>query len=288
MNVASVSAGSIQKRILFTLNPCLRWRTVRRQMKVVILCGGLGTRLREETEFRPKPMVSVGPQPILWHIMKHYARHGHKDFILCLGYKGEVIKDYFRNFLWHTHDVTLQMGPQPKIDYHDNEGIEDWTVTLLDTGQETQTGGRLRRAMKHVPDETFLFTYGDGLSDVDINASIEFHQQYGALATITAVKPAGRYGELSLKDFTITGFHEKPHQEDAYINGGFMVFNRGIINYLSGDECVLEQEPMRALSASGQLKAFCHDDFWQCMDTYREQQLLENMWSSGKAPWKTW
>ena len=257
-------------------------------MKVVILCGGLGTRLREETEFRPKPMAPIGPQPILWHIMKTYAHYGHKEFILCLGYKGEVIKDYFRNFLWHTHDVTLRLGQQPKIAYHDESGMEDWTVTLLDTGQETQTGGRLRRALEHVPDETFLFTYGDGLTNSDINASIKFHKEHGAMATLTAVKPSGRFGELSVEDQTITAFHEKPEQEDSYVNGGFMVFNRSIIDSLPGDECVLEREPMDALAASGQLKAFCHDGFWQCMDTYREQQLLEGLWNAGQAPWKIW
>jgi len=257
-------------------------------MNVVILCGGLGTRLREETEFRPKPMAPIGPQPILWHIMKTYAHYGHKEFILCLGYKGEVIKDYFRNFLWHVHDVTLRLGQQPKITYHDESGMEDWTVTLLDTGQETQTGGRLRRALGHVPDETFLFTYGDGLTNSNINASIKFHKQQGALATLTAVKPSGRFGELSVEDRTITAFHEKPEQEDAYVNGGFMVFNRGIVDSLPGDDCILEREPMDALAASGQLKAFCHDGFWQCMDTYREQQLLEGLWNSGQAPWKIW
>jgi glucose-1-phosphate cytidylyltransferase len=258
-------------------------------MKVVILCGGLGTRLREETEYRPKPMVPVGGRPILWHIMKHYAHHGHKDFVLCLGYKGEVIKDYFRNYLWNTSDVTLKLGRNPQIKYHSTHDEEDWTVTLLETGAETQTGGRLRRALAHVPDETFLFTYGDGLTDSDINASIEFHRSHGAVATMTAVKPSGRFGELAMDGQTITAFQEKPEQESGYINGGFMVLNRTIADYLDPDDsCVFERKPLERLAQSAQLKAHCHDGFWQCMDTYREQQLLEKLWQSGQAPWKRW
>ena len=258
-------------------------------MKVIILCGGLGTRLREETEYRPKPMVPIGGRPILWHIMKLYAHHGHKEFILCLGYKGEVIKDYFRNYLWNTSDVTLQLGRHPKIRYHNTHDEEDWTVTLLETGLETQTGGRLRRALAHVSDEDFLFTYGDGLTDSNINASIDFHKQHGGVATLTAVRPTGRFGELALDGRTITAFREKPEQEKAYISGGFMVLNTRVAKYLDGgDGCIFERDPMERLAAEGQLKAYAHDGFWQCMDTYREQQLLDKMWSSGKAPWKQW
>jgi len=258
-------------------------------MKVVILCGGLGTRLREETEYRPKPMVPVGGHPVLWHVMKLYARHGHKDFILCLGYKGEVIKDYFRNYLWNTSDVTLRLGRQPQIRYHNTHEEEDWTVTLLETGQATQTGGRLRRALAHVQDDTFLFTYGDGLTDSDINGSIAFHRSHGAVATITAVKPSGRFGELAMDGQTITAFKEKPEQENAYINGGFMVLDRRIASYLDPDDgCVFERGPLERLAKDGQLKAWCHDGFWQCMDTYREQQLLDGLWNQGRAPWKTW
>ncbi len=255
-------------------------------MKVVILCGGLGTRLREETEYRPKPMVPVGGRPILWHIMKLYARHGHREFILCLGYKGEVIKDYFRNYLWNTSDVTLTLGRNPRIQYHSTHDEEDWTVTLLETGLETQTGGRLRRALDHVKEDTFLFTYGDGLTDSDINASVDFHRAHGALATVTAVKPSGRFGELALDGQTITGFHEKPEQEASWISGGFFVLNRRVAEYLdAGDDCVFERNPMERLAREGQLRAYCHPGFWQCMDTYREQQLLERLWTSGKAPW---
>ncbi len=256
-------------------------------MKVVILCGGLGTRLREETEYRPKPMVPVGGRPILWHLMKLYARHGHKEFILCLGYKGEVIKDYFRNYLWNTSDVTLKLGRNPQIRYHSNHDEEDWTVTLLETGLETQTGGRLRRALPFVEDDTFLFTYGDGLSDSDINASIAFHREHGAVATMTAVKPSGRFGELAMDGRTITAFREKPEQESGYINGGFMVLDRRVAGYLDeSDTCVFERGPLERLTREGQLKAYCHDGFWQCMDTYREQQMLDQMWRSGNAPWK--
>lgn len=257
-------------------------------MKVVILCGGLGTRLREETEYRPKPMVPVGDRPILWHIMKLYAHHGHKDFILCLGYKGEIIKDYFRNYHWNTSDVTLKLGRNPQITYHNNHAEEDWTVTLLDTGAETQTGGRLRRALAHVPDDTFLFTYGDGLCNSDINATIRFHQNHGKLATVTAVQPAGRFGELVLDRHAITGFHEKPERESVFINGGFFVLNRRVGDYLDGDACVFERAPLESLSQAGELQAFKHYDFWQCMDTYREQQLLEKLYLSGQAPWKVW
>jgi glucose-1-phosphate cytidylyltransferase len=257
-------------------------------MKVVILCGGLGTRLREETEYRPKPMVPVGGRPILWHIMKLYAHHGHKEFILCLGYKGEVIKDYFRNYHWNTSDVTLKLGRNPQIRYHNTHDEEDWTVTLLDTGAETQTGGRLRRALAHVPDDTFLFTYGDGLTDSDISASVRFHQQHGKLATVTAVRPSGRFGELAMDGHTITGFNEKPEQESTFVNGGFFVLNRRIAEYLDNDACVFERAPLERLAREGNLQAYQHQGFWQCMDTYREQQMLEKLYLSGQAPWKVW
>jgi glucose-1-phosphate cytidylyltransferase len=257
-------------------------------MKVVILCGGLGTRLREETEYRPKPMVPVGGLPILWHIMKTYAHHGHKEFIICLGYKGESIKDYFCNYHRNTSDVTLKLGRNPEIRFHSNHDEEDWTVTLLDTGAETQTGGRLRRALQHIPDETFLFTYGDGLTDSDINASIHFHQQHANLATMTAVRPTGRFGELSLNGHTVTGFQEKPEQDGTFINGGFFVLNRRVSEYLDGDDCVFERAPLERMAREGQLKAYLHRGFWQCMDTYREQQLLDNLYRKGLAPWKVW
>ena len=257
-------------------------------MKVVILCGGLGTRLREETEFRPKPMVPIGGQPILWHIMKGFAARGHKEFILCLGYKGEIIKEYFRNYHWNTSDVTLKLGAQPGVRYHTNHDEEDWTVTLLDTGLQTQTGGRLRRALAFVEEENFLMTYGDGLTDCDINAAIRQHEEAGCLATLTAVQPSGRYGELEIADNQVSAFREKPETEDTFINGGFFVFNRGIGDYLDGDDCILEREPLERLAREGQLNAHRHRGYWQCMDTYREQQMLEKLWQSGEARWKIW
>lgn len=259
-----------------------------RRMKVVILCGGLGTRLREETEFRPKPMVPVGGRPILWHIMKTYASFGHKEFILCLGYKGEVIKEYFRNYHWNTSDVTLTLSSVPKIKYHSRHAEEDWTVTLVDTGQDTMTGGRIGRVLPYVGDGDFLLSYGDGLTDSDINGSIDFHKKHGALATVTAVAPASRFGELTFEGETVTSFREKQADEVSLINGGYFVLNSGIGKYLTGDKCIFEQEPMSQLSAEGQLKAWVHRGFWQCMDTFREQQMLEQMWQQGEAPWKQW
>jgi glucose-1-phosphate cytidylyltransferase len=257
-------------------------------MKVVILCGGLGTRLREETEYRPKPMVPIGGRPILWHIMKTYAHYGHKEFVLCLGYKGEVIKDYFRNYHWNTSDVTLRLGRTPKTVYHTQHEEEDWTVTLVDTGQETQTGGRLRRVMPFIESDTFLLTYGDGLTNSNINDSIDFHKNHGAIVTVTAVKPSGRFGELAMDGQTVTAFKEKPEKESGFISGGYFVMNKAISKYLDDDKCVLEQKPMEQLTGEKQLKAYCHDGFWQCMDNYREQELLNKMWVSGKAPWKIW
>jgi glucose-1-phosphate cytidylyltransferase len=257
-------------------------------MKVVIFCGGLGTRLREETEYRPKPMVPVGERPILWHIMKNYARFGHKEFILCLGYKGEVIKDYFRNYHWNTSDVTLRLGPSPKIKYHNQHDEEDWSVTLVDTGLATMTGGRLKRVLRFIEEDTFLLTYGDGLIDSDINASIEFHKKEGKIVTITAVRPAGRFGDLEIQGSKVSAFKEKAEQQPGFINGGFFVMNKRVGNYLTDDQCVLEQQPLNQLASEGQIAAYVHTGFWQCMDTYREQQLLTQMWNSGNAPWKTW
>jgi glucose-1-phosphate cytidylyltransferase len=257
-------------------------------MQVVIFCGGLGTRLREETEFRPKPMVPVGERPILWHIMKIYAHFGHKDFVLCLGYKGEVIKEFFRNYHWNTSDVTLKLGARPQIKYHNQHDEEDWSVTLVDTGLATMTGGRLKRVLNFIQDDDFLLTYGDGVINSDINASIEFHKREKKIATITAVQPAGRFGDLEIQGSTVTAFKEKAEKQAALINGGFFVMNKRIGEYLSDDKCVLEQEPLNRLAAEGQIAAFVHSGFWQCMDTYREQQLLSGMWSSGNAPWKVW
>jgi glucose-1-phosphate cytidylyltransferase len=257
-------------------------------MKVVILCGGLGTRLREETEFRPKPMVPVGNRPILWHIMKHYAGHGHKDFILCLGYKGEIIKDYFRNYHWNTSDVTLRLGANADPSYHSNHQEEDWTVTLIDTGEKTMTGGRLKRVLKYIDDDEFLLTYGDGVSDVDIPQLLACHRAKGATVTITAVRPGGRFGELGIDDGLVSSFLEKPREGHAHVSGGFFVMNKRIGELLTGDECVLEGAPFEALSQAGRVAAYNHDGYWQCMDNIREMEMLNHLWNSGNAPWKTW
>ena len=257
-------------------------------MKVVILCGGLGTRLREETEFRPKPMVPIGDHPILWHIMKGYAARGHKEFILCLGYKGEIIKEYFRNYHWNTSNVTMDLSEHPRIQYHDTHEEEDWVVTLLDTGQATQTGGRLKRALPYIKEDTFLLTYGDGLTDSDVNDSIAFHNKHKSVVTVTAVQPPARFGDLTVEGPHVSEFKEKIEQQAAYINGGFFVMNKRIGDYLVDDATVLESEPMKGLAQERKICAYTHNGFWQCMDTYREQQLLTKMWESGAAPWKTW
>jgi len=260
-------------------------------MKLVILCGGKGTRLREETEFRPKPMVPIGRQPILWHIMKYYAHFGHREFVLCLGYKGEFIKDYFRNYLWNTCDVTLSLGRKPGAVFHDHHDEEDWSVTLADTGLESMTGYRIKLIQRYIPKgEPFLLTYGDGLSDIDINASIASHKASGKVCTISAVHPAGRFGALSLDEGgAVRSFEEKPPSESAFINGGFMVCDYRFFDYLPDDPgMMLERGPMRQLVADGQLHVYCHEGYWQPMDTYQEQQHLNRLWAENKAPWKVW
>jgi glucose-1-phosphate cytidylyltransferase len=257
-------------------------------MKVVILCGGLGTRLREETEYRPKPMVPVGNRPILWHIMKHYAQHGHKDFILCLGYKGESIKDYFFNYHLKTSDVTLKLGATPEVQYHSQHGEEDWTVTMVDTGEQTMTGGRLKRVLKFIDEDEFLLTYGDGLSDVDVNALIDHHHRAEALVTVTAVNMAARFGELAIEGDHVRSFMEKPKESHSLISGGFFVMNKRIGDLIDGDACVLEQLPLTTVAKQGKMAAYEHKGFWQCMDNIREMAMLNEMWASGTAPWKTW
>jgi len=259
-------------------------------MKVVILCGGKGTRLREETEYRPKPMVPIGDRPILWHIMKIYAAHGFKEFVLCLGYKGELIKEFFRNYLWNTCDVTLSLGRRADVRFHGHHDEEDWTITLADTGAESMTAWRIRSIDRHLgDDERFLLTYGDGVGDVPVPAVIAAHRASGKLCTLTAVHPPGRFGELSLRDATVAGFNEKPQAEGGYINGGFMVCERGLIAELPDDPGVmLEQGPLQRLAASGRLGAYRHHGFWQPMDTFQEFALLKRLWATGQAPWKIW
>jgi len=260
-------------------------------MKVVILCGGRGTRLREETEFRPKPMLPIGNRPILWHIMKTYAHFGHKDFILCLGYKGDMIRDYFRNYLWNTCDATLRLGVEPHTRFHTRHDEEDWSVTLADTGENSMTAYRVRQIGKYLDgDDSFLLTYGDGVGNIDINASIAFHKKSAQICAMTAVHPPGRFGELGMDDTgRVQGFNEKPQAEGGYINGGYMVCSRRLFDYLPDDAGVmLEQEPMRKLTAEGQLAAYRHEGFWQPMDTFQEFTLLNSLWEKGKAPWKVW
>lgn len=260
-------------------------------MKVVILCGGKGTRLREETEYRPKPMVPIGDRPILWHIMKIYAAHGFKDFILCLGYKGELIKDYFRNYLWMTSDVTLSLGHKPAAQFHNHHEEEDWTVTLADTGQETMTAGRIRRIRHYLGDgPEFFLTYGDCVGNVDIPAALRFHREHGKKLTLTAVRPPGRFGELSVNAASeIDQFNEKPQATEGRINGGFFVASPRIFDSLGDDDQMMfEQEPLRALVRERELMAYQHNGFWQPMDTYQEYTLLNKMWAEGRAPWKSW
>jgi glucose-1-phosphate cytidylyltransferase len=260
-------------------------------MKVIILCGGKGTRLREETEFRPKPMLPIGNRPILWHIMKTYAHYGHKEFILCLGYKGEMIKDYFRNYLWNTCDTTMLLGQTPAVQFHNRHDEEDWSVTLTDTGENSMTAYRIKLAEKYLgKDEEFLLTYGDGVGAVDVPASIEQHRKTKKVCTLTAVHPPGRFGELGIEqDASISGFNEKPQTEGGYINGGFMVCNRDLIKYLPDDPgMMLEQEPMKQMTADGVLGSFKHEGFWQPMDTFQEFSLLNRLWDEKKAPWKVW
>ncbi len=257
-------------------------------MKAVILAGGLGTRLSEETALRPKPMVEVGGYPILWHIMKTYAHHGVNDFIVCCGYKGEVIKDYFANYALRHSDVTFDLG-KDELTVH-ARAAEDWRVTLVDTGADSMTGGRLRRVREHIGDETFCFTYGDGVTDADISAEIEFHKSEGSAATMMAVQPAGRFGALVLgqNETRIESFMEKPQGDGAWINAGYFVLEPSVIDYVEGDSTVWEQEPLRNLAHAGQLNAYKHSGFWQPMDTLRDRNLLETLWSEGKAPWKVW
>jgi glucose-1-phosphate cytidylyltransferase len=255
-------------------------------MKVVILCGGLGTRLGEETDLRPKPMVEIGGQPILWHLMKGYARYGFKDFVLALGYKGEAIKRYFLDYSRLQSHLTVNLG-SGHVRTHDGER-EDWIVDLVDTGAATETGGRLKRLAPWIQDETFMMTYGDGVSDIDINALLVFHRAHGKLVTVTAVRPPARFGLLVFDGDFVTQFKEKPQIGEGWINGGFFVMEPAVLDYIKGDDSILEKEALERLAQDGQLVAYRHDRFWQCMDTLRDVRLLEGLWSQQRAPWKTW
>lgn len=256
-------------------------------MKAVILAGGLGTRLSEETATRPKPMVEIGGKPILWHIMKMYSHHGIHDFIICCGYKGYVIKEYFANYFLHMSDVTFDM--QGNTMHVHEKRAEPWKVTLVDTGDTSMTGGRLGRVAEYVKDEeAFCFTYGDGVGDIDIAGTIDFHRSHGKSATLTATFPPGRFGALDIRDRHVMSFKEKPQGDGAMINGGFFVLSPKVLGLIDGDKTIWEQEPLMRLAEQGQLMAFEHEGFWQPMDTLRDKHLLEELWASGKAPWKTW
>ena len=255
-------------------------------MKVVILAGGLGTRISEESHLKPKPMIEIGGKPILWHIMKMYSHYGINEFIVCLGYKGYVIKEYFSNYFLHTSDVTFDMRDN-KMEIHE-KFAEPWKVTLVDTGEATMTGGRLRRVAPYLRDETFCFTYGDGVSDIDIDTLIKVHKKAGRQATVTAIQPPGRYGALRIDAGRVQQFQEKPAGDGAWINGGFFVLEPSVIDHIEGDDTVWEQAPLQALAAKGQLTSYQHDGFWHAMDTLRDKNQLEDMWAKGRAPWKSW
>jgi glucose-1-phosphate cytidylyltransferase len=254
-------------------------------MKAVILAGGIGSRLSEETVLRPKPMVEIGGKPILWHIMKIYASHGVQDFVICLGYRGYMIKEYFANYYLHTGDVTFDIAGN-QMEMHQSNA-EPWRVTLVDTGEETMTGGRLKRALRYLDGE-FCFTYGDGVADLDIGALLDFHREHGKIATVTAVQPPGRFGALDVMESSIRGFQEKPRGDNAWINGGFFVLSPDVGDYIDGDATVWEQEPMERLAREDQLQAFRHEGFWYAMDTVRDRNHLEELWRSGDPPWRSW
>lgn len=256
-------------------------------MKAVILAGGLGTRISEETAVRPKPMVEIGGKPILWHIMKMYSAHGINDFIICCGYKGYVIKEYFANYFLHMSDVTFDLTSHNQMQVH-QQFAEPWKVTLIDTGEQTLTGGRLKRVKPYLDKNDFCFTYGDGVSDVDLTQLIAFHKKHGKKATVTAVQPPGRFGALDLAGQSVISFMEKPHGDGMYINGGFFVLSPRVIDLIEGDQTIWEKDPLESLAKQGELQAYTHPGFWQPMDTLRDKQLLEDLWGSGKAPWKVW
>lgn len=256
-------------------------------MKAVILAGGLGTRISEETHLRPKPMVEIGGRPILWHIMKVYAHHGINDFVICCGYKGYLIKEYFANYFLHSSDVTFDLANN-SVEVHERFA-EPWRVTLVDTGENTMTGGRLKRVAPYLKnEERFCFTYGDGLSNVDIGALLAHHQEQGKIATLTAVWPPGRFGALKIEGHAVTSFHEKPKGDGLSVNGGFFVLTPKVFDYIAGDETIWEREPLESLAAAGELTAFAHRGFWQPMDTLRDKVHLEELWATGQAPWKAW
>jgi len=257
-------------------------------MKVIILCGGFGTRLREETSTIPKPMVEIGGRPIVWHIMKTFSQYGHNEFILCLGYKSDVIKNYFLHYSTLTNDFSIELG-SGNIDIHNQNNEHDWKITLVDTGLNTMTGARVKKIESYITDEVFMLTYGDGVTDLNINNLIDFHKSHNKIGTVTGVSPPSRYGELSISNGTVTSFEEKPDSQDSFINGGYFVFNKEFFTYLTDDDqCVLERDPLENLTLAGQLQVFTHTGFWQCMDTYRDYVFLNENWDNDTAKWKIW
>lgn len=257
-------------------------------MKVVILAGGYGTRISEESHLRPKPMIEIGQRPILWHIMKQYSHYGFNDFIICLGYKGYYIKEYFAHYFLHESDVTFDFRNDNQLVTH-NHSAEPWRVTLVNTGEDTMTGGRVKRIQTHIGNEPFMLTYGDGVSDVDISKLVESHKRYGRIATVTTVQPSGRFGALAITpDNKVQGFHEKPKGDGSWINAGFFVLEPDVFKYIKDDRTVFEKEPLERLAKDGELMCYRHDGFWQPMDTLRDKNLLEDLWKTGKAPWMTW
>jgi len=258
-------------------------------MKAIILCGGQGTRLREETEYRPKPMVEIGGRPILWHIMKIYAHYGFEKFVLCLGYKGNIIKDYFLDYEAMNNDFTIRLGKMKGIVYHDEHQEQNFEVTLVNTGLPTMTGGRIKRASRYIGnDDLFMVTYGDGVADIDVGKLVAFHRSHGKLATVSAMRPTSRFGQMEIgDDGLVKKFAEKP-KADGWVNAGYFVFDRRVLEYLEGDDCILEREPLERLTAEGQLMVYRHEGFFFAMDTFREYQLLNEMWDAGDAPWKVW
>ena len=258
-------------------------------MKVIILCGGLGTRLREETEFRPKPMVNIGNRPILWHIMKVYAAYGHKEFVLALGYKGEMIKNYFCHYELMNNDVTIELGKPERLHIHHVHEENGWKITMVNTGEDTLKGARLKKIQKYVTGDTFMVTYGDGVADIDISALLSFHKSHGKLATLTGINPASRFGELKVEGDRVGAFSEKPKNGNGFVNGGFFVLNRAVFDYLSEDDsCDFEIGALEEIARQGDLMVYKHKGFWACMDTLRDTEYLNRLWTEGKAKWRVW
>lgn len=257
----------------------------KQKMKVVILAGGFGTRISEESHLKPKPMIEIGDMPIIWHIMKQYSHFGYNEFVICAGYKQHVIKEWFSNYFLHTSDITFDFTADNKIIVH-NKHAENWKVTIVDTGLNTMTGGRLKRVKEYIGNETFFMTYGDGVADVDIEKTLTYHKYHGKLATITAIQPEGRFGYIDLAEDTVLSFREKKERDAGWINAGFMVLEPSVLDYIQDDTIMFEREPMEQLASEGQMKCYKHKGFWQCMDTLRDKEKLDKLWASGKAPWK--